>query len=189
MLALIFNIILLFAEPDHAGGEFIGFWHKYFNFPGFEAWKFFNLAIFIALVVYLLRKPLSNAFKARREKIRTELIKAEQERQAALARLAATEAKMARLDEESQSVRQNAAREALAEKTRLAEQTESDIRKIRAQAASEIERSAQQARTDLRRFSVEESIALAEETIKSAMNTESDARLVKAGIQSIGGLN
>ena len=189
MLVFIFNIILLFAESEHAEGGFTNFWHKYFNFPGFEAWKFFNLAVFIALIVYLLRTPLSNTFKARREKIRGELIKAEQERQAALTQLAAAEAKMAQLDMESRTVSEKAARAAVVEKTRIAEQTDSDIKKIRAQAQSEIEREAQQARTDLRRFSAEESIRLAEEKIRATINTEADARLVKAGIQSIGGLN
>lgn len=189
MLALIFNITLLFAEPVRDAGGFTEFWHKYFNFPGFEAWKFFNLAVFVAIIVYLVRRPLSEAFKAKRETIRAELIKAEEERQAALAKLNETEAKLARLDTEAQTIRENAAREAAAEKTRVTEQTEADIQKIRAQTQSEIERDTQRARAELRRFSAEESIRLAEEKIKAAMNAETDARLVKANIQTIGGLN
>ncbi len=47
-------------------------------------------------MIYLLKKPLTNAFKAKRETIRAELIKAEEERQAALAQLTATEAKLSR---------------------------------------------------------------------------------------------
>ncbi|MGI8470256.1 MAG: hypothetical protein ACR2N3_17590 [Pyrinomonadaceae bacterium] len=188
MLALIFNITLLFAEPNHAESGFTTFWHKYFNYPGFEAWKFFNLAVFVAVIVYLVRKPLSEAFKAKRETIRAELIKAEAEKQAALAQLTDAEAKLARTDAEAKNIREKAALDAAAEKTRIGEQTETDIQKIRARSQSEIERGAQQARTGLRRFSAEESIRLAEEKIKSQMNTEADARLVKAGIQSIGGL-
>lgn len=189
MLALIFNITLLFAEAGQTEGGFAEFWHKYFNYPGFEAWKFFNLSVFVAIMIYLVRTPLTSAFKAKRETIRAELIKAEEERQAALAKLTDAEAKLARLDTEAKTVREKAAQEAAAEKARILEQTESDIQKLRAQAQSEIERNAQMARLELRRFSAEESIKLAEEKIKSAMNTEADARLVKAGIQSIGGLN
>ena len=181
------NFLLLFAEPGQVAGE--SFWHTYFNFQGFEAWKFFNLAVFVALIVYLVRKPLTGAFKAKRETIRAELIKAEDERRAALARLNETEAKIARSGAEAEAVRERAARDAAAEKTRINEQTETDIRKIRASAQSEIDRAARQARADLRRFSAEESIRLAEEKIKSQMNAEADARLVKANIQSIGGLN
>lgn len=183
------NFLLMFAEAGHGEGGTSHIWDTYFNYPGFQAWKFFNLAVFIGIIVYLVRKPLTGAFKAKREKIRAELIKAEEEKQAALARLTETEAKLARLDEEARSVREKSAQEAAAEKARILEQTEADVQKIRTQAENEIARNAQQARADLRRFSAEESIRLAEERIKSAMNSEADARLVKANIQSIGGLN
>ena len=147
------------------------------------------MAIFIAIMIYLLKKPLSEAFKARRETIRAELIKAEQARQAALAQLTATEAKLARLDTEAETIRQRAAQEAEAEKTRINEQTEFEINKLREQANSEIQRTGKQIKTELRRFSAEESIRLAEEKIRREINPEKDAQLVKANIQSIGGLN
>jgi F0F1-type ATP synthase membrane subunit b/b' len=195
MLAFLFNYILVFAAPtggsaSEAGrGGFMDFYNHYLNFPGFEAWRFFNLAIFVGILIYLLKKPLTAAFKAKRETIRAELIKAEAEKQAALAQLTATEAKFARLDAEAQAVRQRAEQEAAAERLRIAEQTEFEINKLREQAASEIERKNQLARLNLRRFSAEESIRLAEEKIKAEITDEKDARLVKANIQSIGGLN
>ena len=177
------------AKSDSAYGRFEAFWNHYLNFPGFEAWRFFNLAVFVAVMIYLLKKPLTNAFKTKREQIRAELIKAEEEKQAALAQLTATEAKFAGLDAEAQAIRQRAAAEAEAEKTRIAEQTEFEIAKLREQAENEIERKNKLARLELRRFSAEESIRLAEEKIKREINSETDARLVKASIQSIGGLN
>lgn len=189
MFAFIFSFILLFAETSDAKGGFSHFWNTYFNYPGFEAWKFMNLAVFIAILVYLLRKPLSEAFKAKRELIRAELIKAEAERQAALAQLTATEAKLARLEAEATSIRQKAEQEVNAEKLRIAQQTEEDIKKMREQAQSEIARVSQQTKLDLRRFSAEESIRRAEELIKAGINAESDSRLIKANIQSIGGLS
>ena len=189
MFAFINSFILMFAESHAGEGGFSHFWNTYMNYPGFEAWKFMNLAVFIAIIVYLLRKPLSEAFKAKREAIRADLIKAEQERQAALAELTAAEAKLARLDTEAASVREKAAQEADAEKRRILEQTEADINKLREQSRNEISRLSQQARTELRRFSAEESIRLAEARIKQEINPEKDARLVRDNIQSIGGLS
>jgi F0F1-type ATP synthase membrane subunit b/b' len=191
---MLLSFILIFAETAGAHGasgwdNFLHFWNTYFNYPGFELWRFLNLAIFIDLMIYLLKKPLSNAFKTKRETIRAEMIKAEQERQAALAQLTATEAKLARLDTEAETIRQRAAQEAAAEKTRITAQTELEITKVREQANSEIERAGKQIKTELRRFSAEESIRLAEEKIKNQINPQTDARLVKANIQSIGGLN
>ena len=92
MFAFIFSFIFLFAEGGHStsGGGFTAWWHTnaepYLNYPGFEAWKFINLAIFVAVMVYLLKKPLSKAFKAKREQIRAELIRAEEETPAPLNR-------------------------------------------------------------------------------------------------------
>ena len=191
---MLFSSILIFAETAALQGSsgwnnFLHFWNTYFNYPGFELWRFLNLAIFTAIMIYLLKKPLSDAFKAKRETIRAELIKAEAERQAALARLTATEAKIAQLETEAETIRQRAAREADAEKRRINEQTEFEIGKLREQAESEIERAGKQIKTELRRFSAEESIRLAEEKIKREINPEKDAQLVKANIQSIGGLN
>jgi len=191
---MLFSFILIFAASTSAQGasgwdSFLHFWNTYFNYPGFELWRFFNLAVFIAIMIYLLRKPLSSAFKTKRETIRAELIKAEQERQAALAQLTATEAKLARLDTEAETIRQRAAQGADAEKKRITEQTEFEISKLHEQANSEIERTGKQIKTELRRFSAEESIRLAEEKIRREINPEKDAQLVKANIQSIGGLN
>lgn len=196
MSAFLLNILLFAAEAGggaaHSEGvwsKIVHFWNDYANYPGFEAWKFFNLAVFIAVMYYLLKKPLTGAFKARREAIRADLIKAEEEKQAALTKLAAAEARLARLEAESKSIIEKARLDAEAESRRIAEQTEFTVSKMREQAASEVERRAKQVRSELRRFSAEESIRLAEEKIRKAMNAQKDAQLVKAGIKSIGGLN
>ena len=194
MLAFVFNFLLLTTEvggahSESGWGKFLHFYNDYLNYPGFEAWRFFNLAIFIGVMIYLLKKPLTEAFKAKRETIRAELIKAEEERQAALAQLTATEAKFARLDAEAQAIRQRAEAEADAEKSRIQEQTEFEISRLREQANNEIERKNKLARLELHRFTAEESIRLAEEKIKREINAEKDAQIVRASIQSIGGLN
>lgn len=116
MLAFLFDLVLIYAAPTAGGtagqGGFTEFYNHYLNFPGFEAWRFFNLAIFIGVIIYLLKKPLSAAFKTKRELIRAELIRAEEEKQAALAQLTAAEAKVAQLDADAQTIRQRAEQEA-----------------------------------------------------------------------------
>jgi F-type H+-transporting ATPase subunit b len=181
MLAFIF---LIFAEAESATG---GFWNTYMNYPGFQAWKFINLAIFIGLIVYLLKKPLSETFKAKREQIRAELIKAEEDKKAALVKLTEMEAKLARLDEEKGKVLLRAKEEATAEERRIAEETEREVNKIREQANNEIIRTATLAKQNLRKLSAEETVRLAEEMIKQKLGTANDADLVKAGIESLGG--
>ena len=194
MLAFIYNFIFIFAAAGAESGEGFGaWWHKtadpYLNYPGFEAWKFINLAIFVAVLVYLLKKPLSDAFKATRETIRAELIRAEEEKQSALAQLTSTEAKLAALESEQTQILEKAQLESEAEKTRILSQTEDDVNRLRRQSEGETARLSQQARAELRRFSAEESIRLAEEKIKGKINAQNDAQLVRSNIQSIGGLS
>ncbi len=180
---LAFTTSLLFL----AGGG--GFYDRFFNVPGFEAWKFLNLAIFIALMVYLAKKPLSEAFKAKREQIRAELIRAEGEKQAALAKLTASEAKLAQLESEKEYVITKAKDEAAYEAKRLAEQTQIEVERLRNQSEAELARLSAQSRNELRRFSANESIRLAEEKLRAKIDVANDSRLVKASIAEIGGLN
>lgn len=194
MLAFLLNFFVFAAESGAAGGDgALGWWFKnvdpYLNYPGFEAWRFFNLALFALIMYYILRKPLSEAFKAKREAIRAELIKAEEEKQAALAELSEIETKLARVDSETRDLLKRAELDAANEKQRILDQTEDAVQRMRSQAESEIVRSGKLAQLELRRFSAEESVRLAEEKIRAAMNEETDARLVKSATQSIGGLS
>jgi F-type H+-transporting ATPase subunit b len=178
------SILAFFASGT--GGEkggFSAFYDQYLNYPGFELWKFINLALFIAILVYLVKRPLSEAFKAKREAIRAELIRAEQEKQAALAKLAAVEARLAGLENEKAAILKKAEAEAAAERSRVKSHAEAEAAKIREQAEGELSRLAKQVRAQLKRFSAEESVRVAEETVKSQLDAEKDARLVRAGIR------
>ena len=188
MLGFIHNLVLIFAGGGSSGG-FAEFYNKWFNYPGFELWKFINLSIFVGLMIYQLKKPLSEAFKAKREAIRAELIKAEEEKQAALSQLTSAEAKLEALDTEKANVLKKAKEEAEAEKRRLAEQTQAEVAKLREQTSGEISRLSKQTKAQLRKFSAEESIRLAEEKLRTQIDAKKDAQLIKAGITSIGGLN
>jgi len=190
MLAFSTSFILLFAEGGHSSSSgFMHFYNEWLNIPGFEAWKFINLGIFIAIAIYLGKKPLSEAFKTKREVIRAELIKAEQEKQAALSKLTAIEAKLAQLETEKSTILTNAKNEAASEKKRLVESTAAEVERLRQQTEAELARLLGQSRAELRRFSAEESIRLATQKIRSQMDGDKDARLVRASIQEIGGLN
>ena len=189
MLAFLNNFLFIFSEATTGKGGFAEFYEKWFNYPGFELWKFINLAIFVGLMIYLLKKPLSEAFKAKREAIRAELIKAEEEKQAALSQLTSAEAKLEALDTEKANVLKKAKEEAEAEKRRLAEQTQAEVAKLREQTSGEISRLSKQTKAQLRKFSAEESIRLAEEKLRTQIDAKKDAQLIKAGITSIGGLN
>ena len=159
MLALATTFLLFFAEAaKNTRGGFTETYNRYFNIPGFELWKFINLGIFIAIMVYLVKKPLGDAFRAKRDAIRAELIKAEQEKQAALAKLTSAEGRLAQLETEKENILAKAKEEAATEKKRVADHTKAEVERLRAQAEGDLARLAGQQRNELRRFSAEESI-------------------------------
>ena len=186
------TLLLLSAAAEHgtsAFGRFKEFFDQYLNYPGFELWKFINLGIFIGALVYLARTPVTEKFKARREAIRADLIKAEQEKQAALSELTAVEAKLAGVGSEKSAILKRAEEEAATEKENIARSTEQEIVKLRQQTDSEVGRLTNQSKLELRRFSAEESVRLAEEKLRGRIDADNDAELVRSGIQSIGGLS
>lgn len=172
--------LLSFAE----GGSRIPWWLDY---PGLEAWKFLNLFIFIIALIYFLRRPLTEAFRARRASIRRELERAQEEKKAALAKLEEVEARLARLDAEVEGIRAQSAREAADERERIEQATEREIQKLREQAGREIESAGKAARQELREFTAEQSVRLAEEIIRQDMRPEDDTRLINMEIEELGG--
>jgi F0F1-type ATP synthase, subunit b len=167
-----------------ADGEGIS---RFLYYPGAEAWKFVNLAIFVGVLFYILRRPIGGAMRARREAIRRDLMRAQEERNAALAKLEEVEARLAKLDEEVATVREQAQRDAETERERIARSTEEDARKLREQSLREIESAGKAARQELRRYAAEQSVRLAEEMIRRDIRPEDDARLVKQSIEELGG--
>jgi F-type H+-transporting ATPase subunit b len=150
--------------------------------------KIANLLLFLAVAVYFLRRPLKDALTSRRDGIRRELMRAQEERNAALAKLEEVEARLSRLDAEVEAVRAQAQREAAEERVRIESQTEEDARKLGEQARREIESASKSAKSELRAYVAEQSVRLAEEMIRREMGPEDDARLVDGYVEEMGGV-
>jgi F0F1-type ATP synthase membrane subunit b/b' len=150
--------------------------------------KLVNLLLFIGAAIYLLRRPIREAFGTRQGTIRQELMRAEEEKAAAVAQLQEVEGRLARLDAEVETIRAQAQKEAAEERARIERATEEEMRKIREQARREIESAAKAARAELRTFAAEQSVQLAEEMIRRDIRPEDDERLAKVYVAELGGV-
>jgi F-type H+-transporting ATPase subunit b len=159
----------------------------WWDYPGFEVWKFINLAIFVIGLYIFLRRPLRTAFNDRRDTIRRDLERAQNERDAAVAKLKEVEERLGRLDAELASIAEQSKREGAEERERIARATETEVAKLSEQAQREIESAAKTAKHDLRRYTAERSVSLAEEMIRREMKPEDDARLITRNIRELGG--
>ena len=159
----------------------------WWDYPGFEVWKFVNLALFVGLMVYVLMKAdIRGAFRARGESIKAELEKARTERDAAVAKLKEVEERLAGLNDQVSSINQRSKAEAEAERQRIAQSTREEIAKLTSQAQRDIENAAKVAKLELKNFAAEQSIRMAEELIKRDMRPEDDARLMMHNVEEMG---
>jgi F0F1-type ATP synthase membrane subunit b/b' len=161
----------------------------WWNYPGFELWKFVNLLVFVGAAIYLhhrFGRPLSQALTLRRESIKRELQRAQEERDTALAKLADMEARFERLDSEISSIRDRSNAEAEAERHRIEELTSAEMAKLRQQAQREIEGASKIATQDLRRFAARASLSLAEEVIRREIRPDDDKRLINFNVEELG---
>src|SRR5712692_5757777 len=123
---IITNPLLAFAAGDA----------RWWDYPGFELWKFINLAIFIPVLIWFLNRVMGvrGGLRGRKEMIRRDLIRAQQERDAAVEKLKEVEERLKCLDAEVESVQRQAKREAAEERGRIARATESDSARLSEQA-------------------------------------------------------
>ncbi len=106
------------------------------DYPGFEAWRFVNLFLFIAVCLLLHRRfgrPISEGLGRRRANIKLELDSARQRRDAAAAELVVVESRLAEVDKEVAKIRAEAEAEAEMERRRLKAGTEEEISKLKSQ--------------------------------------------------------
>ena len=159
------------------------------NYPGFEAWKFVNLFLFIAAAIYLhhrFGKPIAQAFRSRGERIRFELERARKEQDEAKRKLAEVEARLQGLDIEIARIHAQALAEVEGERKRIKQSTELEIKKLREQALREIATAAKAAQAGLRRFAANRSVELAESLIQKDINFAEDMRLMLTSVDELG---
>jgi F-type H+-transporting ATPase subunit b len=173
-----FFLIILAEGAEHAS--------PWWDYPGLEFWKFINLFVFVGVMIYLLRRPLSTALAARGAAIKAQLVAAQKERDQALAKLAEVQARLSKLDSEVALIQQQSKSEAELERERITRDTEQELQKLREQAQREIVGAGKVARHDLRRFAAQQSVQLAEEMIRRDIKSEDDARLIKLNVEQLG---
>ena len=177
---IIANVWLAFAGAEET---------RWWDYPGFELWKFINLAIFVIALVFAMRRffGVPEMFRDRKETIKRELAHAQRERDEALRKLKEVEERLGRLDTEVATIKEQSVREAAEERERIARSTETEIVKLSEQALREIESAGKAAKKELRRFTAAESVRLAEEIVRREMKPEDDARLIGSNIEELGG--
>jgi F-type H+-transporting ATPase subunit b len=144
-----------------------------------------NFAILAAVLVFFLRKPLASFLRERRELLKKSIDEAAAARREASEKLAAIEARLARLPAEIEEISRRSAAEADTEAKRIAEAGKAEAERIRLQAETTADLEVKKAREELRREASELAAGAAEELVKREFKSSDQERLVRENIEKI----
>lgn len=144
----------------------------------------FNFLIVVAVLVFLLRKSLPAAFKARNESIQRRVEEARKSSEEARRRLSDVEGRLSRLDAEIAGMRSESEESARAEEERILTESEAERRRIVSSAEQEIAAAAGNARRELKAYAAALAVDLAEQKIK--IGKDADQTLVREFTAQLG---
>ena len=152
-------------------------------------WRFFNFAIFVAILVYFLAKPIKKGLAGRREEIEKALAEAKRIKEEAEAKFAEYDLKLARATEEIAEISDSIRREGEREKIKIIESAKLMAIKIEQDAENAADLEVAKARTELQREAVQLAVGIAEELLKKNFTKDDDTRLIDEYMQKVGELH
>jgi F-type H+-transporting ATPase subunit b len=150
-------------------------------------WKWANFAILAVGLGYLIGKNVPPLFRKQSDEIQSALAEAAKIKQEAAAYAASVEARLANLQREIQQLRESAHAEMTTESERVRRETEHHLSRIREQSVQEIALMTRGAKAELQKYAAELAIGLAEQRIRSRMNSGVQEKLVNGFLQDLHG--
>jgi len=144
-----------------------------------------NFTVLAIALVFVLRKPLSQALGARITGIKDQLEDLEARKAEAEKQLAEYNEKLSRLEKESEKIVEDYIKQGKEAKARILKEAESAAEKLRNQARRNIEHEFKQAKFKLQEEIFETSLSKAEEILKGKISGEDQDRLVDEYLKKV----
>jgi len=144
-----------------------------------------NFTVLAIALVFVLRKPLSQALGARITGIKDQLEDLEARKAEAEKQLAEYNEKLSRLEKESEKIVEDYIKQGQEAKARILKEAESAAEKLRNQARRNIEHEFKQAKFKLQVEIFETSLSKAEEILKGKISGEDQDRLVDEYLKKV----
>jgi F-type H+-transporting ATPase subunit b len=150
-----------------------------------DTYRVINFAVLAAALIYLLRKPISQALAGRIDGIREQLETLEAKKQEAETQLAQYSEKLSQMDQEAKKILANYIQQGEDTKARLIEQAKLAAEKLEAQAKRNIEHHFQQAKLKLQSELIDKALVKAEAMIKDGISDKDQERLVEEYLDKV----
>lgn len=161
------------SEAAHEGDA-----HKTKGWEATDTYRVLNFAVLAGALVFLLRKPLSQALDSRIKGIQAQLEDLEAKKAEAEKILSGYNAKIAKLSQESEGIVAEYIRQGDEAKARILKEAESAAYKLEEQARRNIENEFELAKQRLQQDIFEKAMTKAEEIIKKNITADDQNRLV-----------
>ena len=143
-----------------------------------DTFRVMNFAVLVIALVFVLRKPLSQALGSRIKGIKEQLEDLEARKNEAEKKLAEYDEKLAQLEKEADKIVEDYIKQGREAKARILKEAEAAAEKLKAQARRNIDHEFEQAKLKLQQEIFEKSLAKAEEIIKNKFSEEDQDRIV-----------
>jgi F-type H+-transporting ATPase subunit b len=153
------------------------------------AYRCFNFALMVGLLVYFVRKPIRNGLRSRREEIEKTLADAKAAKEAAEAKYREYSEKLEKATEEIEAISAAIRREGELERDKILESAREMSEKIQQEADAKAANAVAGAKTELREEAAQLAVELAEELLKKEFSPKDQKRLVDEYMQKVGELH
>ena len=143
-----------------------------------DTFRVMNFVVLAVALVFVLRKPLSQALSSRIKMIKAQLDDLEIQKAEAEKQLDEYNEKLAQLEKEAQNIVDDYVRQGNEAKARILKEAEASAAKLQAQARRNIEHEFEKAKLELQKEIFEKSLVKAEEIIKGKFTGEDQDRIV-----------
>jgi F-type H+-transporting ATPase subunit b len=173
ILVLAFSIFAISTAMASSGGA-----EGAKGWVSMDTFRVLNFLVLVIALVYILRKPLSQALGSRIDGIKEQLEDLETRKAEAERKLAEYRDKLAQLEKEAEKVIDDYIKQGNEAKGRILKEAEASAEKLKAQARRNIEHEFEQAKLKLQEEIFETSLQKAEEIIKNMISADDQDRIV-----------
>lgn len=177
LLISVFSISTALGASGGEGGSKGWVWE--------DTFRVMNFAVLAIVLVYLLRKPLSQALSSRINGIKVELEDLEARKDEAEKKLAEYNEKLAQLEKEAESIVEDYIKQGHEARERILKEAESSAEKLKTQARRNIEHEFEQAKLKLQAEIFETSLEKAEDLIKRKFSEDDQDRIVDEYLKKV----
>ena len=142
-----------------------------------QIFEIINSGILIFTILFFLAKVVPKAIRNRTAKIQKKLVEAREATESANQRLSAVEAKLARIGDDIEAIRQQTERDMVEDEKRIKQSLEDERQRIVQSAEQEIESAGAAAKRELKRFAAELAIDNAARRIQ--LTYDSDKAIIE----------